>query len=154
MSAINLLLECSVSNDYDGCGIAPIELDAEKVKYLVGLVELVAALRKTLDSSLSEMVFFDSWAQFKPSFELADLGYDVLGNEFYSEKRVELPQFVVDKLPDDERTECDHLVVDDECVKWTCFPKHIDDVTVETGRTSLDALKAYAERLTTLDAQE
>ena len=81
-----------------------------------------------LDEKLSHFQYRDYSVNYLPYSEALD--------EFLADTDDECKQVPEDFVPPDdvERTECDHMMIDQYGVYWTCQPKYVDGMAVETQR--------------------
>ena len=143
--AISLLLRCSASQDYSGCTTALVVLDVAAVDYLISLIDLVSALSRNGPKDLCCMHLWSS-VRCLPASAERYLG-GPRKKQLEEHEMVELAPSAVKALPEEERTECDQLIVRGDSVQWSCYPKHTEGVEITTRQLNLDQLKAYRARL-------
>jgi hypothetical protein len=133
---MKLLLNCYVTNDFDGYQYAFLELTADLAQLILKRKADFYAL-DAKDGALTQIEYWDCspiHCSKLPETLTETLGY---GCDF-----VETSCFAEDFENLAERIECHRMVITRTDVYWTCFPKHVDGVHVETRPIGYDTVRA------------
>jgi hypothetical protein len=134
---MKLLLNTHVSNDYDGCGYAFVDLTPEFARAILQRFGIFQYGRLT-DPNIASVEFDDTEAMFCDGLpetlaELLDDGSD------YKETTAEDSDFENYVA----YTVCDRMVICNDSFYWTCYPKH-SDASVETAPIPYDLARKVA----------
>ena len=111
---------------FDGCQYAVAKITTSFVEEVAKRKKLFDAWRKK-DKDLLYVEFWDNTPDFYDSF-IFDADADLIDSAKHVIDEGSMP---TDKA-ETARVECCHLVLSDRGFYWTCYPKHVDGVTVET----------------------
>ena len=126
-----IVTRTNVSNEYvEGVDYGVIELTKELAQEVLSRRKTFLAA-KASDKSLAYTKYWCSAVEYHS-------GEDALHDLFGERTHVAAPyeEFIVTnkdlKLDESESTCCGMMVMDEGGVHWTCYPKHVENCTVET----------------------
>jgi hypothetical protein len=139
---VKLLINTYSANEHgEGCEYAFVDLDESLSALILKRADAFDAAHKE-DPALQEIHYYGSEAVFVNC--LPEVLEDTANREpWQNDAFIEVNAFSEDLENVVARTECAHMVITDQDVYWTCYPKH-SDWQVETRPIPFETVRVAA----------